>query len=60
MTPLNDNILLTHSAPPPLAEYPHAKRLNHQLYLSGVSSRQPDGSRRGVSVSNLLSIVSHL
>lgn len=36
---------------PALANYPHAKIVNNELvYLSGVSSRRPDGSRRGVQV----------
>lgn len=32
----------------PLANYPHAKKLGNILYMSGMSSRQKDGSVRGV------------
>jgi len=32
-----------------LANYPHMRRYNGQLYVSGLSSRRPDGTHRGVT-----------
>ena len=29
-------------APPPVGYYPHARRVGHLLFLSGVGPRQPD------------------
>ncbi|KAI9217328.1 Endoribonuclease L-PSP/chorismate mutase-like protein [Blastocladiella britannica] len=31
-----------------LAHYPHARRVNGMLYISGTSSRRPDGTHEGV------------
>lgn len=36
-------------AAPPKANYPHMRLVNGMLYLSGVSSRRPDNSYRGVT-----------
>ena len=33
----------------PLGRYPHAKVAGDLIYVSGTSSRRPDGSHRGVS-----------
>jgi 2-aminomuconate deaminase len=34
----------------PLGRYPHAKVAGDLIYVSGTSSRRPDGSHRGVSI----------
>lgn len=35
---------------PPLAQYPHARRVGDLIFVSGVSSRRPDGSHEGVEL----------
>lgn len=35
---------------PPLGRYPHAKRAGDFIYVSGTSSRRPDGTHRGVDL----------
>jgi hypothetical protein len=32
-----------------LANYPHARKVNNMLYISGISSRNKDGTWRGVA-----------
>lgn len=40
-----------HDGAKALAKYPHMRKINGMLYVSGMSSRQPDNSFRGVTVS---------
>lgn len=35
-------------APSPVGSYPHARRVGHLLFLSGIGPRQPDNSIPGV------------
>ncbi len=43
-----ESVLLEEGAQP-LANYPHAKKVGNQLFLSGISAREPSGEVRGVS-----------
>ena len=47
MTP--KSIILDSNAPA-LANYPHAKVVGNLVYVSGISSRRPDGSHEGVVI----------
>jgi 2-aminomuconate deaminase len=40
----------------PLGRYPHAKVAGDLVYVSGTSSRRPDGSHRGVDVVDGLTV----
>lgn len=45
-----ESVILTTSNAPALAKYPHAKKVGKTVYVSGVSSRNPDNkSWRGVT-----------
>ena len=35
---------------PALAAYPHARRVGDMIFVSGVSSRRPDGTHEGVTI----------
>ncbi len=35
---------------PALAAYPHARRVGDMIFVSGISSRRPDGTHEGVTI----------
>lgn len=39
----SDNSIRTHTAPPPVGAYPHARRVGELLFLSGIGPRPPGG-----------------
>lgn len=57
---MNDNIINTQTAPPPVGAYPHARRVGNLLFLSGVGPRQA-GSKAipGVTLSEAGDIVAY-
>ena len=57
---MNNNIINTQSAPPPVGAYPHARRVGNLLFLSGVGPRQA-GTKEipGVTLSEAGEIVAY-
>ncbi len=39
----DSKIIHTESAPPPVGAYPHARRVDNLLFLSGIGPRSPNG-----------------
>ncbi|KAJ1502743.1 hypothetical protein HMI54_009562 [Coelomomyces lativittatus] len=49
MTTMNGTAYILNDRASALAAYPHARKINNLLYLSGVSSRKSDGTYVGVT-----------
>jgi 2-aminomuconate deaminase len=39
---MSDSIIIEDKAPTPVGQYPHARRVGHLLFLSGIGPRDPD------------------
>ena len=49
-TPVNGFPIVSVDGAPPLGHYPHMRRVNNFVYMSGLSSRRPDGSHLGATL----------